>query len=83
MRKTKKFRGATNKGWILPVRHRTVRMLVFTLAVVTVFLIPNSETKIVRVVECAGLVMILTRGLVAYYHDFLDAVAQQGRKPDD
>lgn len=51
--------------------HRSFIGIIFILAVGIVFFLPNAETLIVRVIERAGLVMILVRGLSAYYSDLV------------
>jgi hypothetical protein len=54
--------------------------LVFILAVCVVFFLPNPESFIVKAVERAGLLLILTRGLVAYYDDFIDVLEVRRRR---
>jgi hypothetical protein len=59
---------------------RRWKLLVFIVALIVFFCLPNPELIIVRVVELAGLVLILARGLVAYYNDFLDLLEQRQRR---
>jgi hypothetical protein len=54
--------------------------LVFVLALVAVFCIPNPETFIVKIVERASLLLILARGLVGYYDDFIDVLKLRRRR---
>ncbi len=49
-------------------------LLVFSLAVGLLFFLPNPESLIVKVVERAGLVLIVARGLMGHYQDFCDTM---------
>ncbi len=59
---------------------RHTKLLIFILVVSTVLLLPNPESLIVRVVECAALVSILARGLMGHYYDFLDVLEEKKRR---
>jgi hypothetical protein len=51
--------------------------LIFILAVSVVFFLPNPESLIVKAVERAGLVLILARGLMGHYDDFIDVLEER------
>ncbi len=57
-----------------------MRLLVFSLAVVALFFIPNPEWLIVKLVEFAGLVLIVARGLVGHYGDFIAVLEEKRRR---
>ncbi len=60
---------------------RHTKLLIFIVVVSTaVLLLPNPESLIVRVVEYAGLVSILARGLMGHYYDFLDVLEEKKRR---
>jgi len=60
---------------------RHTKLLIFIVVVSTaVLLLPNPESLIVRVVEYAGLVSILARGLIGHYYDFLDVLEEKKRR---
>jgi hypothetical protein len=40
----------------------------------------SPESVIVRIVELAGLVLILARGLIGHYDDFVDLLEQRQRR---
>ncbi|HEU0048093.1 MAG TPA: hypothetical protein VFQ43_10870 [Nitrososphaera sp.] len=48
--------------------------LFFILAIALLLFLPNPESLIVKVVERAGLVLIVVRGLVGYYDDFCEVL---------
>ncbi len=58
---------------------RQWKLLIFILAVSVVFFLPNPESLIVKVVERAGLVLIVARGLMGHYEDFCEMLG--GGKP--
>ena len=60
-----------------PVRYW--KSLVFILAVGILWFVPNPESLIVKLVERAGLLLILARGLVGYYCDFIDVLEARRR----
>jgi len=49
---------------------RRWKLLIFIAAVTIVVWLPNPESLIIRVVERAGLVLIVARGLIGHYQDF-------------
>ncbi len=60
---------------------RQWKPLIFILAVSVVFFLPNPESLIVRIVERAGFVLILARGLMAHYDDFCKLLSDgKGRR---
>jgi hypothetical protein len=59
---------------------RRWKPLLFIVAVTVCLCLPNPESLIVRAVELAGLVIILTRGLIGHYDDFLDLLEQRQRR---
>ncbi len=63
-------------GWVA----RRWKLLLFITALIVFVCLPNPESIIVRVVELAGLVLVLGRGLVAYYNDFVDLLKQPQRR---
>jgi UDP-N-acetylmuramyl pentapeptide phosphotransferase/UDP-N-acetylglucosamine-1-phosphate transferase len=57
------------------------KALIFILAVVLLLFLPNPEFLIIKVVECAGLVLVVVRGLVGYYDDFCKVLHEgKGRR---
>ena len=48
-----------------------MRLFLFILAVVALFLVPNPEALVIKLVEYAGLVLIVARGLAGYYEDLV------------
>jgi len=65
-------------GWVRPMRHW--RPLVFVAALGVVFFLPNPESLIVKAVERAGLLLILARGLMGHYDDFLEVLEARRRR---
>jgi hypothetical protein len=59
-------------GLGVPMRHW--KPFVFVLALIAVFYLPNPETIIVKIVERASLVLVLARGLIGYYDDFIEVL---------
>ncbi len=49
---------------------RQWKPLIFILAVALLFFLPNPESLIIKIVERAGLVLVVVRGLTGYYEDF-------------
>jgi UDP-N-acetylmuramyl pentapeptide phosphotransferase/UDP-N-acetylglucosamine-1-phosphate transferase len=54
--------------------------LLFVIVVIIFFCLRNPESVIVRIVELAGLVLILARGLIGHYDDFVDLLEQRQRR---
>ena len=67
--------GETLQGRIVPMR-----LLVFSLAVIALFFVPDPERLIVKLVEFAGLVLIVARGLVGHYDDFIAVLEEKRRR---
>ena len=55
-------------------------LLIFSLAVGLLFVLPNPESLIVKVVERAGLVLIVARGFMGHYQDFRDTMNGSKRR---
>ncbi len=51
-----------------------MRLIVFILAVVVLFFLPEPEKLVVKLVEYAGLVLIVARGLVGHYDDLVEVL---------
>jgi UDP-N-acetylmuramyl pentapeptide phosphotransferase/UDP-N-acetylglucosamine-1-phosphate transferase len=68
--------GSSQFGWVT----RRWKLFAFAIALVVFLCMPNPESMIVRVVELAGLVLILARGLIGHYDDFLDLLEQRKRR---
>jgi hypothetical protein len=67
--------GETLQGRIMPMR-----LLIFCLAVIALFFIPDPEWLIVKLVEFAGLVLIVARGLVGHFGDFIAVLDEKRRR---
>ena len=48
-----------------------MRLILFILAVASLFFLPKPEELVVKVVEYAGLVLIVARGLAGHYDDLV------------
>lgn len=60
------------RQWVLP--------FVFFGAIVALLYLPNPQAFIIRVIECAGFVIIVARGLLGHYRDFLDEIPKRKRR---
>ncbi len=49
-----------------------MRLVLFILAVAVLFFLPEPEKLVVKLVEYAGLVLIVARGLAGHYADLID-----------
>jgi hypothetical protein len=61
------------------MRHRKLVPL-YIAALVAVFFLPNPESLIIQIVERAGLVMIVVRGLKGHYDDFVETLDGDDKK---
>jgi hypothetical protein len=57
-----------------------MRLFFFILAVAVLFLVPKPEEFVVRLVEYAGLVLIVARGLAGHYEDLVKVL--EGNRQD-
>lgn len=48
-----------------------MRLVLFIIALSALFFLPKPEELVVRVVEYAGLVLIVARGLAGHYEDLV------------
>lgn len=57
-----------------------MRLVLFILAVAVLFFVPNPEELVVKLVERAGLVLIVARGLAGYYEDLVKVLGGNKQK---
>jgi len=57
-----------------------MRLVLFILAVAVLFFLPEPEKLVVKLVEYAGLGLIVARGLAGHYADLVDVFESNKRR---